>query len=145
MLHILPSPIMPSAKWAKGAKSPLAPTVPCSGTQGRQEATKQQTNEHLSRHQYKKVGLEFPREKWAVCLTTLNVETFSELVTVPLKASTSCKRVCSFIPLYPLAKTLIRSARSMRVFSGGKGWPTPAACERIKFSCSSLDEIHNTI
>ena len=26
-----------------------------------------------------------------------------------------------------------------RVCSGGSGGPTPAACERIKFSCSSLE------
>lgn len=39
-LHIFPSPNTPSAKWAKGAKSPLAPTDPCSGTQDRQEAAK---------------------------------------------------------------------------------------------------------
>ena len=29
------------------------------------------------------------------------------------------------IPLYPLAKTLIRRARSMRVLSGDRGGPTP--------------------
>ena len=39
-LHILPSPIIPRARWAKGAKSPLAPTVPCSGTKGTHEAAK---------------------------------------------------------------------------------------------------------
>lgn len=37
-LHILPSPIMPSARCDSGAKSPLAPTVPFSGTHGRQLA-----------------------------------------------------------------------------------------------------------
>jgi len=37
-LHIFPSPIIPSARWLKGARSPLAPTVPCSGIYGRQEA-----------------------------------------------------------------------------------------------------------
>ena len=37
-LHILPSPIIPRAKCDNGAKSPLAPTVPCSGTHGRQDA-----------------------------------------------------------------------------------------------------------
>lgn len=37
-LHIWPSPIIPSAKCANGAKSPLAPTDPCSGTQDKQDA-----------------------------------------------------------------------------------------------------------
>ena len=37
-LHILPSPIIPSARCERGAKSPDAPTVPFSGTQGRQDA-----------------------------------------------------------------------------------------------------------
>lgn len=36
--HILPSPIRPRARWASGARSPLAPTVPCSGTQDKHEA-----------------------------------------------------------------------------------------------------------
>lgn len=39
-LHILPSPNTPSARCAKGAKSPLAPTDPCSGTQDKHEAVK---------------------------------------------------------------------------------------------------------
>ena len=34
-------------------------------------------------------------------------------------------RVSMDIPLYPLAKTLIRRARSMRVLSGDRGGPTP--------------------
>jgi len=37
-LHILPSPINPRVRWARGAKSPLAPTVPFSGMYGRQSA-----------------------------------------------------------------------------------------------------------
>ena len=37
-LHIMPLPIKPRARWAKGQRSPLAPTVPCSGTWERQEA-----------------------------------------------------------------------------------------------------------
>ena len=36
--HILPSPISPRARWERGARSPLAPTVPFSGTKERQEA-----------------------------------------------------------------------------------------------------------
>lgn len=36
--HILPSPISPRARWESGARSPLAPTVPFSGTKERQEA-----------------------------------------------------------------------------------------------------------
>ena len=39
-LHICPSPINPSAKCDKGARSPLAPTVPCSGTHGKQLSAK---------------------------------------------------------------------------------------------------------
>jgi hypothetical protein len=39
-LHIWPSPIRPRARWERGARSPLAPTVPCSGTHDRQEALK---------------------------------------------------------------------------------------------------------
>ena len=39
-LHICPSPINPSARCDKGARSPLAPTVPCSGTHGKQLAGK---------------------------------------------------------------------------------------------------------
>lgn len=37
-LHMWPSPMSPRARWERGARSPLAPTVPCSGTQERQEA-----------------------------------------------------------------------------------------------------------
>ena len=37
-LHILPSPIIPNARCDKGAKSPLAPTVPFSGTHGRHDS-----------------------------------------------------------------------------------------------------------
>ena len=39
-LHILPSPMNPSARWARGARSPEAPTVPCSGTHGMQSELK---------------------------------------------------------------------------------------------------------
>lgn len=38
--HILPSPISPRARWERGARSPLAPTVPFSGTKDRQDATR---------------------------------------------------------------------------------------------------------
>ena len=37
-LHMWPSPINPRARCASGARSPLAPTVPCSGTQDKQDA-----------------------------------------------------------------------------------------------------------
>lgn len=33
-----PSPTIPSARWLRGARSPLAPTVPLRGMYGRQEA-----------------------------------------------------------------------------------------------------------
>ena len=37
-LHISPFPMSPRARWARGARSPEAPTVPFSGTQERQLA-----------------------------------------------------------------------------------------------------------
>lgn len=43
------------------------------------------------------------------------------------------------IPLYPFARTLIRSASSIRVFEGLNGFPTPAAWDLIRFICSSLE------
>ena len=46
-------------------------------------------------------------------------------------------RVCRRIPLKPLARTLIRNANNIRVRSIDNGAPVPAACEAIKFSCSS--------
>lgn len=36
--HIFPSPISPRAKCERGARSPLAPTVPFSGTKDKQDA-----------------------------------------------------------------------------------------------------------
>jgi len=45
--------------------------------------------------------------------------------SLPLKAATYCCRVLSVIPLWPLARTLIRSASSMRVLSELNGSPTP--------------------
>jgi hypothetical protein len=62
---------------------------------------------------------------------------------LPLNASTNCSRVLREIPLYPFAKTLILRARSIRVFSGGSGSPTPAAWDRMRFSWSSLRTLGN--
>jgi hypothetical protein len=53
-----------------------------------------------------------------------------------LHASMSCFTVSGRIPLLPFASTLILNARSLRVLSGVRGCPTPAAWDRIKFSCS---------
>jgi hypothetical protein len=36
--HTLPSPIIPIARWDNGTRSPLAPTVPFSGTHDKQDA-----------------------------------------------------------------------------------------------------------
>ena len=41
-LHIFPSPMRPRAMCERGARSPLAPTVPCSGIHGRQLAVNRQ-------------------------------------------------------------------------------------------------------
>lgn len=93
---------------------------------------------------------------------------FSLNIFLPLNTSITCSRVSRDIPLYPLARTLILSANSMRVLSGVKGFPTPetvtepsqsltryqqgqkretpsnlslpAECERTKFTWSSLQE-----
>lgn len=46
--HILPSPISPRARWERGARSPLAPTVPFSGTKERQEASQRKASESVS-------------------------------------------------------------------------------------------------
>lgn len=43
--HILPSPISPRARWERGARSPLAPTVPFSGTKDRQDAIRRRQSE----------------------------------------------------------------------------------------------------
>lgn len=119
-LHIWPSPIIPSAKWASGARSPLAPTVPCSGTHERHEAEE-------SRFFYKDfLQIIFPLNK-------------------PLKASMSCFRVGSDIPEYPFARTFIRSASNIRVFCGLSALPTPAAWDLIKFSWSSLNICKNFV
>lgn len=48
-----------------------------------------------------------------------------DISDLPLKASIACCRVSSEMPLYPLAKTLILKAKSMRVRSGLRGFPTP--------------------
>ena len=40
--HICPSPSRPNAKWASGPRSPLAPTVPFSGTSDTQPAKQKQ-------------------------------------------------------------------------------------------------------
>lgn len=37
-LHIFPSPRRPRARWASGARSPQAPTEPCSGTHDKHDA-----------------------------------------------------------------------------------------------------------
>lgn len=91
---------------------------------------------------------------------------FSSNIFLPLNTSMTCLRVSRDIPLYPLARTLILSANSMRVLSGVRGFPTPetvtessrlltyyqqgqkretpsnlslpAECERTKFTWSSL-------
>jgi len=54
-LHICPSPIRPSVRWDSGARSPLAPTVPFSGTHDKHDpvppttATRQRLNWARSR------------------------------------------------------------------------------------------------
>ena len=40
--HICPSPSRPNARWASGPRSPLAPTVPFSGTSDTQPAKQKQ-------------------------------------------------------------------------------------------------------
>lgn len=93
---------------------------------------------------------------------------FSLNIFVPLNTLITCSRVSRDIPLYPLARTLILSANSMRDLSGVKGFPTPetvtepswlltryqqgqkretpsnlslpAECERTKFTWSSLQK-----
>ena len=42
--HMSPSPSRPSARCASGARSPDAPTLPCSGTSGRQSALNASTS-----------------------------------------------------------------------------------------------------
>lgn len=42
--HIFPSPISPRAKCERGARSPLAPTVPFSGTKDKQDAEETRGN-----------------------------------------------------------------------------------------------------
>ena len=51
-LQARPSPIMPRAKWDKGARSPLAPTVPCSGTQGKHEAIENKIHNGIAGSKY---------------------------------------------------------------------------------------------
>ena len=46
-LHMWPSPIKPKARCDKGARSPEAPTVPCSGTHGRHDAVIEKKWHHL--------------------------------------------------------------------------------------------------
>lgn len=46
--------------------------------------------------------------------------------------------IASWPHLNPFARTLILSARRRLVFSGCRGGPTPAACDLIKLSWSSL-------
>uniref|UniRef100_A0A6B0UMR9 Putative secreted protein n=1 Tax=Ixodes ricinus TaxID=34613 RepID=A0A6B0UMR9_IXORI len=71
-LHIFPSPISPSAKCARGARSPLAPTVPCSGTQDRHDALKASTS-------CSKVSVEMPLYPLASTLirSASNIRVFS--------------------------------------------------------------------
>ena len=45
--HICPSPSRPSARWASGPRSPLAPTVPFSGTSDTQPAKQKQNSTSL--------------------------------------------------------------------------------------------------
>lgn len=98
---------------------------------------------------------------------------FSLNIFLPLNTSITCLRVSRDIPLYPLARTLILNANSMRVLSGVKGFPTPetvtepsqllthyqqgqkretpsnlllpAECERTKFTWSSLQKKKYTL
>lgn len=46
-------------------------------------------------------------------------------VALPLNTSITCLRVSREMPLYPLAKTLILKAKSIRHLSGISGFPTP--------------------
>lgn len=57
-----------------------------------------------------------------------------------LNAATIFCRVSSEIPEKPLARILIRKAKSIRARSIDNGSPTPAQCETIKRVCNSLEE-----
>ena len=54
-------------------------------------------------------------------------------LSISQRVSTSNGRT----PLYPLAKELARSSIMARVAASESGSPTPAQCERTRFTCSS--------
>lgn len=57
---------------------------------------------------------------------------------LPLNAAIIFLMLGSEIPLWPLAKMLMRSARSIRARFGASGSPYPVAWERIRFNWSCL-------
>ena len=105
----------PAARWANGARSPEAPTVPCDGIS----------------------GIHDPRGK-----IQLN-EPMGKLGLLLLNANRSSLRVSSEIPEKPLARILIRNANIIRACSIGNGRPTPAQWETIRRDCKSLSKEFN--
>ena len=72
--HISPSPMNPRTKWARGPKSPLAPTVPFSGIEGRQDTEKREGNKI--------------------------VRILTAVIYLPFSPSISCWSVSNLIPLW---------------------------------------------
>jgi hypothetical protein len=86
-----PSPVSTSAQCASGARSPLQPSDPCSGTTG---------------------------------------------VMPAFSTAASVSATTGRMPVRADASVFSRRNISARTTSRSTGWPAPAACERMRLSCS---------